>query len=115
VSKAAFRQAEDFQQCACCILRADLNADDLRIIRSQRVGARTEDLLAAIQALPTRSGKNLVKPGEPGMLEAIAETLIDEYIRLGWDEGRLLMLFRNPFFFGAIALTGSVGRIMYAR
>ncbi|MCL4828876.1 MAG: hypothetical protein KJZ95_16020 [Caldilinea sp.] len=36
------------------ILRADLNADDLRLIRSQRIGARTEDLLAAIQALPTR-------------------------------------------------------------
>ena len=36
------------------ILRADLSADDLRIIRSQRIGARIEDLLAAIQALPTR-------------------------------------------------------------
>ena len=36
------------------ILRADLNADDLRIIRSERVGARTVDLLAAIHALPTR-------------------------------------------------------------
>ena len=36
------------------IVRADLSADDLRIIRSQRIGARTEDLLAAIQALPTR-------------------------------------------------------------
>ncbi|HHY57589.1 MAG TPA: hypothetical protein GYA08_19360 [Chloroflexi bacterium] len=36
------------------ILRADLNADDLHLIRSQRIGARTEDLLAAIQALPTR-------------------------------------------------------------
>jgi hypothetical protein len=36
------------------ILCADLQADDLRIIRSQRVGARIDDLLAAIQALPTR-------------------------------------------------------------
>lgn len=36
------------------ILCADLNADDLRIIRSQRVGARIDDLLAAIEALPTR-------------------------------------------------------------
>lgn len=36
------------------ILCADINADDLRIIRSQRVGARIGDLMAAIQALPTR-------------------------------------------------------------
>ena len=36
------------------ILRADLNADDLRIIRSQRIGARVEDMLAAIQELPIR-------------------------------------------------------------
>lgn len=36
------------------ILRADLNVNDLRLIRSQRVEARMADLLAAIQALPTR-------------------------------------------------------------
>lgn len=36
------------------ILRADLNAADLRIISSRRVGTRTVDLLAAIQSLPTR-------------------------------------------------------------
>jgi DNA-binding NarL/FixJ family response regulator len=36
------------------ILQADLHADSLRMIRSQPVGARTADLLAAIQALPTR-------------------------------------------------------------
>lgn len=36
------------------ILRADLNAVDLRIISSRRVGTRTADLMAAIQSLPTR-------------------------------------------------------------
>jgi len=36
------------------ILSADLDANDLRIIRSQRVGSRTADLLAVIQTLPTR-------------------------------------------------------------
>jgi DNA-binding NarL/FixJ family response regulator len=36
------------------ILRADLNVNDLRIFRSQRVEARLADLMAAIQALPTR-------------------------------------------------------------
>jgi len=36
------------------ILRADLNANDLRLIRSERLEARTADLIAAIQALPIR-------------------------------------------------------------
>lgn len=36
------------------ILRADLNVNNLRLIRSQRVEARVADLLAAIQSLPTR-------------------------------------------------------------
>ncbi len=36
------------------IVRADLGANDLRIIRSQRLEARAADLLAAIQSLPAR-------------------------------------------------------------
>lgn len=39
-------------------------------------------------------------PGGPGMLEAMAETFVEEYVRLGWDEERLMTLFRNPFFQG---------------
>lgn len=42
----------------------------------------------------------MVMPGAPGMLEAMAETFVEEYVRLGWDEERLLVLFRNPFFLG---------------
>lgn len=37
------------------IIRADLSASDVRVITSQRVGARSSDLLAAITALPKRS------------------------------------------------------------
>ncbi len=40
----------------------------------------------------------MVMPGEPGQLEAMAEALVDEYARLGWDEKRILTLFVNPFF-----------------
>lgn len=40
----------------------------------------------------------MVMPGEPGQLEAMAEAIIDEYARLGWDEPRLVTLFVNPFF-----------------
>jgi DNA-binding NarL/FixJ family response regulator len=36
------------------IVCADLGANDLRIIRSQRLEARTSDLLAAIRSLPSR-------------------------------------------------------------
>jgi hypothetical protein len=40
----------------------------------------------------------MVMPGEPGMLETMAEIIVDEYVRLGWDEERLMTLFVNPMF-----------------
>jgi len=40
----------------------------------------------------------MVIPGEPGQLEMMAEALVDEYARMGWDEKRLMSLFVNPFF-----------------
>jgi hypothetical protein len=40
----------------------------------------------------------MVMPGEPGMLENMAEIIVDEYVRLGWDEERLMTLFVNPMF-----------------
>lgn len=40
----------------------------------------------------------MVLPGEPGQLEAMAECVIEEYIRLGWSEPRLMTLFVNPMF-----------------
>ena len=40
----------------------------------------------------------MVMPGEPGQLEAMAECLVEEYVRLGWDETRLMVLFHNPMF-----------------
>ena len=40
----------------------------------------------------------MVLPGEPGQLEAMAECIVEEYVRLGWDEPRLMTLFVNPMF-----------------
>lgn len=40
----------------------------------------------------------VVLPGEPGQLEAMAECLVEEYVRLGWSEQRLMTLFVNPMF-----------------
>ena len=40
----------------------------------------------------------LVLPGEPGQLEAMAECFVEEYVRMGWDEPRLMTLFTNPMF-----------------
>jgi DNA-binding NarL/FixJ family response regulator len=37
------------------LIRADLSASDVQVITSQRVGARSSDLLAAIAGLPRRS------------------------------------------------------------
>ena len=37
-------------------------------------------------------------PGEPGQIERMAETFVEEYIRMGWDEQRLMTLFTNPMF-----------------
>ena len=40
----------------------------------------------------------MVLPGEPGQLEAMAECIVEEYVRLGWDEPRLMTLFLHPLF-----------------
>ena len=40
----------------------------------------------------------MVLPGEPGQLEAMAECVIEEYVRLGWSEQRLMTLFVNSMF-----------------
>ena len=40
----------------------------------------------------------VVLPGEPGQLEAMAECFVEEYVRMGWDERRLMTLFTNPMF-----------------
>jgi len=40
----------------------------------------------------------MVLPGERGQLERMAECLVEEYVRLGWDEARLMTLFANPLF-----------------
>lgn len=40
----------------------------------------------------------MVLPGEPGQLESMAEIIVEEYVRMGWDERRLMTLFVNPMF-----------------
>jgi hypothetical protein len=40
----------------------------------------------------------MVLPGEVGQLERMAETIVEEYVRMGWDEQRLETLFVNPMF-----------------
>lgn len=40
----------------------------------------------------------MVVAGEPGQLEAMAECFVEEYVRMGWDEQRLMTLFVNPLF-----------------
>ncbi len=40
----------------------------------------------------------MVLPATPGQLEAMAEALVEEYVRLGWEEARLMGLFTQPFF-----------------
>jgi hypothetical protein len=37
-------------------------------------------------------------PGEPGQLEAMAEAIVEEYVRLGWNEKRLMPLFTNEMY-----------------
>ena len=40
----------------------------------------------------------MVMPGEAGQLERMAETIVEEYVRMGWDERRLMTLFVHPLF-----------------
>ncbi|MFU8771168.1 MAG: hypothetical protein ACNA8H_01975 [Anaerolineales bacterium] len=42
----------------------------------------------------------MVMPGNEDDLEMMAECIVDEYIRLGWGEERLMNLFTNPMFLG---------------
>jgi hypothetical protein len=42
----------------------------------------------------------MVLPGSPGQLEAMAECLVEEFVRMGWDEERLMTIFTNPMFAG---------------
>jgi hypothetical protein len=42
-----------------------------------------------------------VPEGEPDLMAAC---LVEEYVRMGMSDGRLLAIFRNPFFAGAHAL-----------
>ncbi len=37
-------------------------------------------------------------PADDGALDEMARTFVEEYLREGWDERRLLALFRNPFY-----------------
>ena len=40
----------------------------------------------------------MILPGEAGQLERMAECIIEEYVRMGWDERRLQTLFVHPMF-----------------
>ncbi len=40
----------------------------------------------------------VVVPAEAGQIEAMAECFVEEYVRMGWDERRLMPLFRSPQF-----------------
>jgi len=40
----------------------------------------------------------MILPGEEGQLEAMAECIVEEYVRMGWDERRLMTVFTNPLF-----------------
>ncbi len=51
----------------------------------------------------------IVLPGEPGQLEAMAECFVEEYVRMGWDERRLMTLFVNPTFLAAHRIYRSKG------
>jgi hypothetical protein len=40
----------------------------------------------------------MVVAGESGTMDAMAEAIVEEYVRLGWAEDRLMTLFVNPMF-----------------
>jgi hypothetical protein len=40
----------------------------------------------------------MVMPGEAGQLERMAETIVEEYARMGWDERRMMTLFTHSMF-----------------
>jgi len=68
-----------------------------------------EDRLSAqeaVKAMPTKDLEHddpmnlvgMVLPGDAGQVETMAECIVEEYVRLGWDERRLFSLFASPMF-----------------
>jgi hypothetical protein len=51
----------------------------------------------------------MVMPGEPGQLEAMAECLVEEYIRMGWNEEQLMRLFVDPMFMATYRVYRQLG------
>ena len=37
-------------------------------------------------------------PGDEATTEAMAETFVEEYVRMGWDDARLMKMFTHPFY-----------------
>ncbi|HET7089862.1 MAG TPA: hypothetical protein VFL17_14590 [Anaerolineae bacterium] len=40
----------------------------------------------------------MILPGDEATTEAMAETFVEEYVRMGWDDARLMKLFTHPFY-----------------
>lgn len=53
----------------------------------------------------------MVLPGEPGQLEVMAECLVEEYVRMGWGEERLMTLFVNPMFSATFRIYRHKGKV----
>jgi hypothetical protein len=51
----------------------------------------------------------IVMPGEPGQLQAMAECLVEEYIRMGWNEEQLMTLFVNPMYMATYRVYRQLG------
>jgi len=40
----------------------------------------------------------MLLPGDEATTEAMAETFVEEYVRMGWDDARLMKMFTHPFY-----------------
>jgi hypothetical protein len=52
----------------------------------------------------------MVIPGGPGQAEAMAECLVEEYARMGWDEEQLFTLFINPMYMATYRIYRQFGK-----
>jgi hypothetical protein len=37
-------------------------------------------------------------PGDEATTESMAETFVEEYVRMGWDDAHLMRMFTHPFY-----------------
>lgn len=54
-------------------------------------------------------GVTMPRAGDPAAVESMAQTFVEEYLRMGWPREEILAVFQDPFFRGPYSIYRSRG------